>query len=677
MNVGVATRARLAGLFVAEAEETLTLLAGRSARLRERSDADDLAEFGRAAHGLKGAAAALGYDELATALHDVEALSLALSQEGPERAERHARLERALELLGQGVAQMGASGRDAFPAPVAKALRAVLGGRGEAAVPSASVSPAAEAAPEGAPEAAERLSVPAEDVDEALRLAASLARALGRLQGALRGGEEVQDVQALCAGAERLESSIAGLRLLPAEIAFSGLEEEVRQLGRRLGKEVELSIRGREVRADRRTLQSARTMIRHLVRNAVDHGLEPPDERERRGKARCGRISIGVEAAESALKVSVEDDGAGFDVPAIREELGRRSGESKRIAELSDADVLQLFAEEGGSTRASASEISGRGLGLSAVAGLAAAAGGGLRVSTRSGLGSSVSFSLPLEVYALEVLAATAGGQTLGLPLSAVERTIFLRAAEDAIHEGPAGVTLAVGESIVPLHGLSDVLALARATPDRFAVVLRTEGGTAAFGVEDLGSVASVVPTGVPGIADAGALTTGLAQLGGGEVVRILDPRRLVALARRTRPRANPTAASGQTARPKALLEVVLAEDSLATREVLRVLLEEQGFRVRVAADGEEALTRIAEKLPDVLVTDVNMPGRDGLSLTRQLRGEARTARLPVILLTSIDDPGTQAAGAAAGADAYLLKSRFNAGVLRETLARIGVGKAR
>jgi two-component system chemotaxis sensor kinase CheA len=120
---------------------------------------------------------------------------------------------------------------------------------------------------------------------------------------------------------------------------------------------------------------------------------------------------------------------------------------------------------------------------------------------------------------------------------------------------------------------------------------------------------------------------------------------------------------------------VILAEDSLATREVMGVLLEKQGFRVTLAADGEEALERVGEHLPDVLISDVNMPRRDGLSLTRELRLRQATARLPIILLTSHDDDTTRAAGAEAGADAYLIKSRFNGTVLEETLARLGVRK--
>lgn len=713
MSFDPGTRARLAGLFIAEAEETLAALGDLVPRLRATGDVEALTDFRRVTHGLKGAAATLGLDELAGALHDLEDLSVGLDRLDAATVEaRHGRLGHALALLGEGIARMSASGAEQFPADLLAPLRATVAGDAAPAPVAASPAtpgpatpqppsePARPTAKSTAPVAAaaapsvERLSVPAEQVDEALRLASSLARSAAQLQERL-GVDDAPAAAAangLASAALGLEGLISNLRLVPAESALSGLDEEVATLAAELGKSVVLGLTGRDVRADRRTLQSARGMIRHLIRNALDHGLESPAERAAAGKPATGRLQIHVEAGESALRVTVEDDGGGFDLARIRSELSKRSGDAERIATLSDEELLQLWAFEGGSTRETATHISGRGLGLSAVASMARAAGGGIHVRSSRGAGSSVIFTLPLDVYAVEVLAVGSGGRLFGVPLAAIERTVHLRAAGDAIHEGPTGRTLAVGESILTLASLASVLGGTPTGPDRFALVIRAETETTALAVEEVGSVVGVVPATVAGVAQADALVTGIARLGGGEVISILNPRLLLARARavlaapRPEPRPAPVAAAPATAAPRApgkangaakgSLEVVLAEDSLATREVLRVLLEQQGFRVRLAADGEEALQRIGERLPDVVVSDVNMPRRDGLSLARELRRRTASARLPIVLLTSQDDDATRAAGASAGADAYLLKSKFNAGVLLETLARIGVRAA-
>lgn len=672
-----ATRSRLVGLFVAEAEESLAQLAAHAPMLADpAAGADRRSEFGRMAHGLKGAAAALELDDLAGVLHALEEVALGLAGAVPEEAgERGRRVTRALELLSIGVARMSAAGDDRFPPDLIPALQETLGARRAAAAPPRAPPPPREV--EGGEE---RLSVPAAVVDHALRLASSVARSASLLQEQLAApdGALAATVGALASKAQALEVIVASLRLVPADAALSGLEEEVDRLAGQLGKRVALELRGREMRADRRTLHAARGMIRHLVRNALDHGIEPSERRRAAGKPEAGRMTVSVQAGESTLGVAVEDDGAGFDLPAIRGELAQRLADDRRIAALSDEEVLQLFAAQGGSTRAQASEISGRGLGLSAVAAMARAAGGGIQVSSRPGRGSTVRFTLPLSVYAVEVLAVHAGGRLLGIPLAAIDQTLHLEAAAAAIHDGPAGRTLAVAESILPLTRLADVLGGAATDGpgvDRFALVVTSDGCTAAIAVDDLGAAIGLVPAPLPGAAQGEELVTGLSRLGDGSVLQVLSPRVLLERCRAIRARPAPPRPAARSTRGP--LDVVLAEDSLSTREVLRVLLEGQGFRVRVASDGDEALARIDERLPDVLVTDLNMPRRDGLALTRELRRRAATATLPIIVLTSQDDERSRAAGAAAGADAYLVKSRFDGDVLLEALARIGLGSRR
>lgn len=689
MSVDASTRARLVGLFVDEAHEGVEALRRCAASIQAGDTGEPLLEFGRVAHGLKGAAAALGYADLARALHELESVALGVRRDADPAAAfaRMARVREALETLSAGVARMAAASLDAYPADLLERLMAALAAAGprvdpDGAEPRAAPpvvepprrtdggaeDPPARAGTEGI----ERLSVPAGDVDRALRLAASLARSAAQLNESLAPsqGSVAVSAQALAASAADLEAIIASLRLIPADVALAGIGGEVAELAARLGKEAALVVTGREVRADRRTLQTARGLIRHLVRNALDHGLEPPAGRVLAGKPRAGRVAIAVEAVESVLRVEVADDGAGFDVAAIRAELERRK-DSARVQSLSDEQVLHRWAVEGGSTRASTTEVSGRGLGLSAVAQLARAAGGGVQVRSVRGLGSAVAFTLPLDVYAAEVVTLMVRGRTYGIPVSAVERTLFLPASGDAIHEGPAGRTLAVGEAILPLVPLVEALGHERETGrERFAVVVHAEGLTAALSADEAGAVTSLVPAGVSGVAQPEALVSGLARLADGVPIALLNPRLLLSRAHAVRAEARPGPA---TRRARRALDVVLAEDSLVTREVLRVLLEEQGFRVRVAGDGDEAMQRIAEWVPDVLVTDIDMPRRDGLWLTRSLRGQRNTERLPILLLTSRDGDAARTAGAAAGADAYLLKSQFNARVLAETLARLGV----
>jgi two-component system chemotaxis sensor kinase CheA len=682
------TRARLVGLFVDEAQESADLLRQHLEAVKHGDTGERLSEFGRVAHGLKGASAALGFAGLARALHDLESVALGVRGEATgAAASRLDRVGEAIEHLSQGVARMSAAGLDAYPADAVERLLGALAAAGPGVDPDAAPLPAQgpveRAERRDAPEeparaqgeGMERLSVPAGDVDEALRLAASVARSAAQLHEWLAPTEGfvASSAQQLAAAAVGLEAIIASLRLIPADLALAGLDLEVAQLAERLGKEVALTLTGRDVRADRRTLQTARGLIRHLVRNALDHGIEPMAARASAGKPRSGRLSISVEAVESLLRVEVADDGAGFDVVAIRGELSKR-GDAERISSLSDEQVLQHWAVEGGSTRARTTEVSGRGLGLSAVAQLARAAGGGIQVRSVRGLGSAVSFTLPLEVYAVEALTMVVNGRAFGIPVSAVERTVFLPVAGSAIQDGPTGRTLAVGETILPLVPICEALSIDRSSRrERFATVVRAEGLTAALSADDVGSVTGLVPAGVPGVAQSDALVSGLARLADGTPVAILNPRLLLARVRAARARSAEAEPRKADAPARRTLDVVLAEDSLATREVLRVLLEEQGFRVRLAGDGEEALERIVEGIPDVLVSDVNMPRRDGLSLTRSLRAQNDTARLPIVLLTSQDDPAARAAGAAAGADAYLLKSQFNASVLAETLARLGV----
>lgn len=663
-------RRRLLGLFVAEAEDGLAAMSALAAHFEAAERAASVTELCATAHSLKGAAAAVGLPELVWAIHRVEALAVRVGQTPVARRKaEHARLLRAIDLLTGATASLGVKGE--LSAEVPAQLRALLADvEPETAAPGAAPQ---GAAPPTAPREGglERLSVPAESVDEALRLASSLARQASVLRGRCAdSGDSALSAAAaeLAVTSERIEASLFGMRMIPAAESLAGIETEVNALAARLGKEVDVVLEDRGVRADRATLQAARGMIRHLVRNSLDHGFEPPGARVAAGKPGRGTLRISMALAEARLAVVVSDDGRGFDVAAIRRHLSGTRDEAS-VARLSDEEVLSLFAAEGGSTREEATEISGRGIGLSAVVSLVRARGGDFRLRTEAGRGSATHFTVPLEVYALEVLTVTDEGQCLGLPITAVERTLSLTRGV-TFQRGPSGPILPIDERIVHVRSIGVVQGRGAPRPEqRFAVIVRGEGREVAFAVDEVGETLRVAPQTVPPWVRPDALVTGVALLPDGRQLHVLNPHRLLRLVHDTRGDIRAELAPA----PRRKLRLLLAEDSLATREVLRVLLEHDGYDVRVAADGEEALASIRRDPPDLVVSDFSMPRCDGPTLTRRLRATPATARLPVVLLTSKTDAGSRAEGAEAGADAYLVKSEFNAALLRSTLKTLGV----
>jgi chemotaxis protein histidine kinase CheA/CheY-like chemotaxis protein len=474
----------------------------------------------------------------------------------------------------------------------------------------------------------------------------------------------------LGAATHRLEALLFGLRLVPASEAMEGLGAEAGALASRLGKQVRFELEDRDVRADRRTLQTARGMVRHLIRNAMDHGLEPPSERAKLGKDPSGALRVAFAVREGLLRVDVEDDGRGFDVATARQKLLDQGVPQARLQSLSEQEVLAEFVQSGTSTRDQATDISGRGLGLSAVVALARNKGGDFHVNSTRGEGATLSFTVPLDVYTQDVLTVRCEKQWYGLPMGGVVRSIYIGPGGQQIQEVPGGAVLAIDERIVSLVSLAAVLGAASTRYGRFAIPIKADGREVAFGVDDLGEPARVVPEVVSPLIGPTALISGVSLLADGAQLQILNPRRLLELARTD---SGQTRAAAPPKGPQRRLSLLLAEDSLATREVLRVLLEREGYEVRVAGDGEEALARLSESVPDVVVSDFNMPRRDGLSLVRAIRASEKTKRLPVVLLTSKDDAASRSAGAAAGADAYLIKSEFNAAALKQTLRRLGV----
>jgi two-component system chemotaxis sensor kinase CheA len=491
-----------------------------------------------------------------------------------------------------------------------------------------------------------------------------MGRALESLLGGLQG-----DQRDLDKAAGPLEEGIRRARMLPFAEACEGLERGVRDLSRAAGKEVDVAIEGGDVELDRSILQGLRDPLLHLVRNAVDHGVEPPVERQALGKPRRARITVAAVLKGTRVEITVEDDGRGLDLAAIAERARH-----KRMPVAEDpAELARLLFLPGFSTVPLVTEVSGRGVGLDVVKNGVDGLHGSVDVSSEPGRGVRFVLAVPLTLTTIRVLLVGCAGEVFALPSAGVHR--LLRA-------GPAELDSVEGREVVrtedaplPAVSLAEVLgipATEAAPPGARApfVVLSDGEHDAAFAVGELIVEQEVVVKSLGRRLRRVRNVTGATVLPTGRVALILSPAGLVREALGRAPgRALPPAPDEGAEAPRRRLLVV--DDSVTTRSLERSILEAAGYEVTVAIDGAEAWRTLQEQGSDLVVADIEMPRMDGFALAEAIRGSTRFRDLPVVLVTARESDQDRARGLEVGADAYLPKSTFDQTVLLQTIAQL------
>jgi two-component system chemotaxis sensor kinase CheA len=467
----------------------------------------------------------------------------------------------------------------------------------------------------------------------------------GELRRLSREGQRDAEQQRLTGAI--LREDLRSLRMVPAALAIEPARRAVREAALRLGKEVEVQLEGGEVRLDRRLVDDLRAPMLHLVRNAVDHGIEPAEVRRAAGKPAAGRISIRVEPRGSRVAVLVEDDGGGLDLGAIRRAAVRRGViGAEAAASLPDAEAARLAFSPGLSTARAVTTVSGRGVGLDAVAVAMIRMRGAVEVKSTPGRGTRFELDLPLTLAATAGVLLRVGSLSAIIPADAVERVLLLEDVGAARERG----RVRVGEVELPFAGLAEVLGLALPASRGRAIglVLAIGSQRAVLGVDEVLGEQEVVVSALGGHALRVAHLAGAALLDDGGVIGVLAPAEIL---RRIRPSpvAQPVVAPGGRS-------AIVADDTVASRTLMAALLEADGFAVRLAPDGAAALALLREAPCDVLVSDVQMPVLDGLELVRRVRAEEQWRALPIVLVSTLDAPDDVRAGVEAGASAYLSK---------------------
>lgn len=470
-----------------------------------------------------------------------------------------------------------------------------------------------------------------------------------------------------------LQDDVRRTRMMPAATVFDTFPRLVRDLAHDLEKEVQLVIEGGETEVDRSVLEQLKSPLMHLLRNSVDHGIEPADARVEAGKPPTGTVALRATQRGSNIVIEVSDDGAGINLVHVKAcAIKKGFVTADAAATLSDREALWLIFNSGMTTHTMITDISGRGVGLDVVRENVERLQGVLDVTTELGQGTRFTLSLPLTVATTLCLLTRAQGQTFALPIHNITRIVPVPV--NAIGRAQGRESIQVDGRPVVLARLGDILALpanGQATQTKkSAIVLGSAEKRAAFLVDGLLDIQEIVIKSLPRPFLRLRHAAGATILGTGEVVLILHVSDLLRSVGRTPARVAPEAQAAEAA-VKGPTTILVADDSITTRTMEKNILEAAGYRVRVASDGLEAWTLLQADACALLVSDIQMPRMDGFELVSKLRADERFKHLPTILVTSLASREDRERGVAVGADAYIAKTAFDQDSLLATIQRL------
>jgi chemosensory pili system protein ChpA (sensor histidine kinase/response regulator) len=452
-----------------------------------------------------------------------------------------------------------------------------------------------------------------------------------------------------------LQNSLMRTRMVPFQRHVQRLTRLVRQAANDTGKRAELVVQGASAELDRQMLERMVPALEHMLRNAVIHGIEPPERRLALGKPDVGRISVSLTRDGAEVVVVVTDDGHGINVKLIREKA-ITLGLVDRYAKLTDEEAMQLILEPGFSTAGHVTQAAGRGVGMDVVATEVKKLGGGLFIESTAGKGSRFTIRLPFTLAISQALIVRVAEEIYALPLATVEGVVRLPRNIVARHLGKdappfeyggqkyrfqqLGSFVGLGSTRLPETDVSMSVVLIRAGEHSTALVTDELVGSREIVVKSLGPQIS----GIRGIA-------GATILGDGRIVVILDMGSLVRSEWRAKP-ADTTVLDQRDRRTFALV----VDDSITVRRVTQRLLERNGMRVMTAKDGVDAVSLLQENLPDIILLDIEMPRMDGYEVAAHVRNDPRLKDIPIVMITSRVSEKHRARAIELGVDDYLGK---------------------
>ena len=428
-----------------------------------------------------------------------------------------------------------------------------------------------------------------------------------------------------------LQEGLMRTRMLPFDSLVPRLRRVIRQAAGETGKQAQMRLDGAQGELDRNVLERMTAPLEHMLRNAIAHGLETPEARRRVGKPDEGNIRLAVRREGSEVVLQISDDGAGINREAVRRR-GIERGLIKPDQVIGDADLDLLIFEPGFSTADEVSRLAGRGVGMDVVASEVRQLGGSIEIGSRPGEGTTFTLRLPQTLAVTQAVFVKIGETEFAVPISSV-RGVGRISREDI---GKGDATYRYGGEEYVLHDLGSLVGASTAKAEGQLQVplllVRSGDLRAAVAVDQVvGSREIVVKSGGPQLASVPGIF-GATIMGDGRVVVILDVAPLV---RRHAAQPRDTAPAVQAAEHRRVPLVMVVDDSVTMRKVTGRVLERNSFEVATAKDGIDALERMAEVIPDLMLRDIEMPRMDGYELATTMKADPRLANVPIIMITS------------------------------------------
>jgi two-component system chemotaxis sensor kinase CheA len=480
---------------------------------------------------------------------------------------------------------------------------------------------------------------------------------------------------------DELLEEVKNTSLLPFGSLFAILPRMVRDIAREQGKNIDIEISGNEIEIDKRILEAIKDPLIHLIRNAVDHGIETPEDRKKSFKQPWGTVRIAVTQPEGhQVKMTIEDDGSGIQVEPLKKRAIQKGIISSEYAEsLNEEEALGLIFQSGISTSPIITEISGRGLGMAIVKETIETFGGSIHIQNNPGQGVVFDITLPVTLATFRGILVSVSGHFFILPNSYVEHIVKINPEEIKTVENRTIISL--NGSAVSWMRLVDLLDLPpvpdgtikkikRTAAPMPAVLLRSGDLRIAVSVDAVVNEQEVLVKNLGKQLQRVPCVSGATILATGKVVPVLNAKNLILKAsgigaHGVAAKSIPDEKSVQTK------SVLVVEDSFTSRTLLKNILEASGYSVKTAIDGEDAFSHLKSGEFDAVVSDVQMPKMDGFRLTQNIRRDKDLSHLPVILVTSLDSPADKEKGIDVGANAYIVKSSFDQSNLLEVLERL------